>query len=236
MLLPSVIIFDFDRTLTFLYQDVDLLVELKRRVLGCYEGLDIPDEVISRLPADGYLSWHRLHSWVAATHSDEAGELANERAQKLVADFEFSRAAVTPLLPGVVESIHSLYGHFRLGIVSSNDADALRIPLREAGIENLFQYIAGRPRSHFHPDLLKPSPSQLLEALRVLDADPLATMYVGDDLVDMVAADSAGVTPVGIASGNYSISELSRAGANMAFASLGEFSQAVLECYTKATP
>ncbi|MFI6130152.1 HAD family hydrolase [Micromonospora sp. NPDC051141] len=54
-----------------------------------------------------------------------------------------------------------------------------------------------------------------------------ATLYVGDHVADMAAAQAAGIPGVGVATGPCSVAELSAAGAEVVLDDLGEFPAAV---------
>ncbi|PTA48148.1 HAD family hydrolase [Micromonospora sp. RP3T] len=54
-----------------------------------------------------------------------------------------------------------------------------------------------------------------------------ATLYVGDHVADMAAAQAAGIPGVGVATGPCSVAELSAAGAELVLDDLGEFPAAV---------
>lgn len=59
----------------------------------------------------------------------------------------------------------------------------------------------------------KPAPDMILMAMGQLNADPDRTLYVGDAVFDMEAANRAGVRAVGVLEGGTSREELMRAGA-----------------------
>jgi HAD superfamily hydrolase (TIGR01509 family) len=59
----------------------------------------------------------------------------------------------------------------------------------------------------------KPAPDLLLFAARELGVEPSRSWYVGDSIWDMLAARSAGILAIGVASGSATAEELIEAGA-----------------------
>jgi phosphoglycolate phosphatase len=68
----------------------------------------------------------------------------------------------------------------------------------------------------------KPAPDLLLLAAAELGADPAACWYVGDVTWDMLAADAAGMLPIGVTSGAVDAAVLRAAGAQEVVSSLAE--------------
>jgi phosphoglycolate phosphatase-like HAD superfamily hydrolase len=60
---------------------------------------------------------------------------------------------------------------------------------------------------------MKPHPDGVHKALEVLQVRPEETVFVGDGVIDMMAAVKAGVHPIGVVSGAKGEKELRAAGA-----------------------
>lgn len=85
----------------------------------------------------------------------------------------------------------------RLG-VATNDAEAsARVHLRKAGVEGLFDFVAGYDSGHG----AKPGPGQLLAFAAATGLRPGQVAMVGDSLHDMAAARAAGMRAVAVLTG-----------------------------------
>ncbi len=216
---PDLLVTDFDRTLTYLYKDPSLLPELANRIRTLYGNASNFAESDSDNELDGYIVWHKLHDIAMRELPQTLATEINEQAEDIVADFELQivkRIGLFPDIPKAIRNLHS--SEIRLGVVSSNATSVVRFALEDAGILNEFEYVDGRPHP-FNPDLIKPNPYPLIKALNILKVQPDLCWYVGDDVLDMLAANAAHVTAVGVCTGRYSESELIKSGANLVFQS-----------------
>lgn len=84
-----------------------------------------------------------------------------------------------------------------VAIVSNNSEPAVAGYLDRIGARHLVAHIAGRVLGR--PDLMKPSPELLHQALRALHAEPAASVLVGDSTTDVDAAQAADVRTIGYA-------------------------------------
>ena len=95
---PDYIIFDFDRTLTYLYKDKSLLNTLKTQVLDCYSKyFKVPTSIIES-DTSAYFSWHKLSEYTKTLFESSKVRETNIEADKVVADFELSCYKKTGLL------------------------------------------------------------------------------------------------------------------------------------------
>lgn len=96
-----------------------------------------------------------------------------------------------PLHPGVPAMLRELTdrGH-KLGIVSSNGADAIRECLRRHGVEQHFRFVAGTPSVFGKRRVIR-------AALRAEGVSPRRAIYVGDETRDIEAGRRAGLDTVG---------------------------------------
>jgi pyrophosphatase PpaX len=100
------------------------------------------------------------------------------------------------LVAGAREVLRQLRGRYRLGLVTSGDADRVNRQLRRFRLTSTFaarvcQQDAPRP---------KPHPEPLLTALELLGVPAESTAYVGDAPEDMEMARRAGARAVGVLS------------------------------------
>lgn len=227
---PELILLDFDRTLAYLYEDRKLLCKLTEMMRGYYGAyFELPEDA-KEAGKDGYFVWHQLHRLAEQLFDREAAQEINASAEKQVAEFELAIIKEKGLMEGMDAAIRSLSeGGIRLGMVSSNAQEVLEYALQEAGIRNCFAYVAGRELP-FHPEQLKPSPHPIRKALEALHTEPSEQVwYVGDDLVDLQAAQSSGVVPVGVATGRYTKEQLAAHGAAYVFESVREVARQILD-------
>ncbi|MBG6063789.1 Imm21 family immunity protein [Micromonospora ureilytica] len=98
-----------------------------------------------------------------------------------------------------------------LAIVSNNSAAAIDAYLGRRDRARYFAAVVGRGE---HPDLLKPNPAPVVQALQALKVAPDAAVLVGDSATDVAAARAAGVACVGYANKPGKAERLAAAGAD----------------------
>lgn len=111
-----------------------------------------------------------------------------------------ARAAKAPQQPvgdlaGVLEALRAR--GLRLGVATNDSEAPARAHLREAGVEDAFDFIAGFDSGHGG----KPEPGPLLAFAEATGLDPSACAMVGDSLHDLRAGRAAGMVTVGVLSG-----------------------------------
>lgn len=74
----------------------------------------------------------------------------------------------------------------------------------------------------------KPHPEPLFKGFQAIGVEPSCGIYVGDTDIDMKTACAAGVHGVGVATGNFSVTELRQAGAWKSVSCLKEIPNVVL--------
>ncbi len=103
----------------------------------------------------------------------------------------------TTLLPFAKEAILSAHKIANLGIVTTKTAQYSQDLLEHLGIMQYFNVLIGR-ESVEHP---KPHPEPILKAIEALEARIESTWMIGDTILDLVAAQKAGVHGVGVLCG-----------------------------------
>lgn len=111
-----------------------------------------------------------------------------------------ARAAKAPQQPvgdltGVLGALRAR--GLRLGVATNDSEAPARAHLREAGVEDAFDFIAGFDSGHGG----KPEPGPLLAFAEATGLDPSACAMVGDSLHDLRAGRAAGMVTVGVLSG-----------------------------------
>lgn len=97
-------------------------------------------------------------------------------------------------------------------IVTNNAAEAVDTYLRRWNLTDMVLRVVGRPAHR--PDLMKPHPHTIEEALRVLEVEPGSTVLVGDSVSDIEVARTAHVPSIGYAKNPQRGAELRDAGAD----------------------
>lgn len=92
----------------------------------------------------------------------------------------------------------------KLGVATNDAEHPARAHLTEAGVAELFDFIAGFDSGHGG----KPEPGQLLAFARAVDLPPARIAMVGDSLHDLHAAAAAGMVPVAVLTGLAERAEL----------------------------
>ncbi|MGR3514943.1 MAG: HAD family hydrolase [Paracoccaceae bacterium] len=106
---------------------------------------------------------------------------------------EARQVPAVPLRP----CLSALAADYTLGLVTNDSEAPARAHLREAGVLDLFAFVAGYDSGYG----AKPGPGQLLAFAEQCDLDPPNVAMVGDSRHDLVAAKAAGMVPVGVLTG-----------------------------------
>ncbi|GIE79050.1 hydrolase [Actinoplanes philippinensis] len=96
-----------------------------------------------------------------------------------------------------------------VAVVSNNSAVAIEAYLTAHNLASYVTPIIGRP--YADPQSMKPDPRPVLDAVRVLGADPRACVLVGDSLSDIEAAHAAGVAAIGYANRPWKVAAFAAA-------------------------
>ena len=220
IIIPKTIVIDFDRTITYLYMERKNLIILAKQVIQYYQKyITIPNK-FKKGKIDGYFVWHDLHNLVSSKYLEKEAIIINEKAENIVKDYELIMYKNVGLFDGVKESIIKLSkSGIQLGIVSSNSTEVLKYALEENEITHLFDFVKGRTIP-FNPEYLKPNGYPIIEAQTSLNSTKSDFWYVGDDVVDILAANKASVISIGVTTGRYNSTELNNAGAVYVFESI----------------
>jgi phosphoglycolate phosphatase len=126
------------------------------------------------------------------------------------------------VMPGVVALLRRLIEAGALvGITSGNVESAAHIKLARGRLNGFFSFGGYGSDSSDRVELTR----RALERAKLVSRGPLdlhSCLGVGDTPRDVLAAHGAGISSVGVATGNYSVEELRRAGADHVLATLEE--------------
>lgn len=118
---------------------------------------------------------------------------------KLLREQEAKAAETAVATPHAADLITALvHRKTVLSVTTNNSSGAVS---RYLEIQNLTASFGGRVhgRQHGRPDLMKPDPACLREALRVVDFEPGSCLMIGDSASDFAAARAIGVAFLGYA-------------------------------------
>lgn len=187
------VLFDFDGTLA---DTVPLIVESYRHTLADLEApLDEPE----------------IRSWIGRTLVEVLEERHPGRGAELVTRYREHNLAhhdtLIRTVPGAGELLEELAEHgIRVAVVSSKGRETVRRGMRVTGLPDV-EHVVGMEDTPVH----KPDPAPLLEGARRLGAAPADCVYVGDAVVDVLAARAAGMAAVAVTWGAGTREALDRA-------------------------
>jgi HAD superfamily hydrolase (TIGR01549 family) len=215
------LIFDLDGTLTELKLPLE---SMRQDCKNYYISKGLPPELLE--PADGISSSTakaREFFFSQGIGVDE-WDIMQEELDMLMAKHEDDSAKDVTLMPGALETIDTLRSlGFITAILTNNGRQAMEIILDRFPLDEHFSLIHTRHES----PLPKPYPDGLLHILSRLGMDSSEAVYVGDALIDAVAAERAGIEFWGLATGEIKTEELRAAGASHVFSELPEIIKAV---------
>ncbi len=175
------VIFDLDGTLC----DTIALIEASfehahREVLGETVDPAVVRTWIGRTLVDIYAAWP-------------------EHQQELVDSYiRFNLAHLEELqtnYDGIPELLHDLVAAgLRIGVATSKRREAAVRSLKASGVDGTIDVLCAMEDTTEH----KPSPEPLLKALAIAGGEPATSAYVGDALVDVQAAQAAGMAAVAV--------------------------------------
>lgn len=116
-------------------------------------------------------------------------------------------------------------GGWKVGIVSNNSEDAVRLFLVKHGLQASASTIVGRP--HRHPELMKPKPWPLVRATQILESTARETVLIGDSLTDIQACTATGTSCSAFANKADKAAHFARTSA-VVINSMGELNEAAL--------
>ncbi|MFE7122158.1 HAD family hydrolase [Streptomyces sp. NPDC057654] len=111
--------------------------------------------------------------------------------------------------------------------VSNNSAECVREFLGSHGLLDLVRDVVGRPKGR--PDLMKPDPYPISEAIRALAAVPARCVLVGDSVTDVEASHAANTMAIGFANKPGKAAALSAAGAGAVITNMRALAEALRE-------
>ncbi|MCP8311109.1 MAG: HAD family hydrolase [Candidatus Methylarchaceae archaeon HK01M] len=127
---------------------------------------------------------------------------------RIVEKFELKAAYEVCIQPDALQTIAFIKKlGFKLAIVTNNGRKATNIVIRKLGLEIFFDVIVTRE----DVEELKPDGWSIGRTIKILGIEARETVYVGDSVIDVLAAKNARVISVAVPTGISSIRDLIKA-------------------------
>ncbi len=183
------VVFDWDGTLM---DTKGVLVASFQATTAEVLGSPFPTE---RADIETIVQLRGQESFELIADGDEA--LAAEIATVFHRHYSELQAATRPF-PGTLETVERLRaGGLGIGVATSKARSRLDLEAERSGLGELIDAIV----TGDDVQEAKPHPESVIEAIRRLDAEPAAALYVGDGPNDVRAARGAGAVAVGVSFG-----------------------------------
>ncbi len=177
------IIFDMDGTLMETEEQWDGV----RRQLAADAGLPWPEGATQAMMGMSTPEWSEyLATSVGLPMS------ADQAAERTIDAMAAHHRTGVELLPGAIESVRRMAGHYRIAIASSSPRRLIDAGVEAMGIGDLL----GATVSTEEVALGKPAPDGFLRAARLLGVEPEACVAVEDSTNGVLSALAAGMTVV----------------------------------------
>ncbi|NUR52912.1 MAG: HAD hydrolase-like protein [Acidobacteria bacterium] len=184
-------------------------------------------DALNGIPVAGRTDWIILHDAFRAggmTLDDPMFAAIRERYVTHLRDEIQQRGTGTKaVMPGIRELLDALEARsdVALGLLTGNFADGARIKLEHFDLWRYFRCGAFGDDAVDRNALVPVALSRAREC-GVADVHASHTLVVGDTPHDIACALAAGATPVGVATGSYSVDQLRASGAETVFADLSD--------------
>jgi HAD superfamily hydrolase (TIGR01509 family) len=137
-------------------------------------------------------------------------EILKDGVEKITTKYEMAAARCTKVIEGAREAILRLCDMgLKVAVFTNSGRKALDTVIKRFELESCFCYMLSRDEV----TRMKPHPDGIEKALGDLDVGAREALFVGDSVIDMLAAVKAGVHAVGVVSGLRGENELREAGA-----------------------
>jgi len=134
-------------------------------------------------------------------------------------EFELESSESVSPFPGAKEALEALRRRaVRLAVLTNSGKRAATRVLERSSLSGHFDFVLTRD----DVDAMKPSPEGVKLAVSLFSLPKERVLYVGDSLYDIMAAKSAGLRVISVATGNYTVEKLRGEGADVVIGSLAE--------------
>ena len=208
------LVFDMDGTITILSLPLEAM---RNDTKAYYISKGLPPEILE--PADGISSStaKAREYFLSNGCSHEDWQIMEDEVDFILNKHEGSAAVDAKALPGALEIVGEIRKNgYLTAILTNNGRSSVNQIMNQIPLSEYFNIIQTR---HESPKP-KPHPDGLLKIINELGVSREEAVYVGDALIDGVAATRAGIEFWGVATGETPASALQEAGASLVFTSL----------------
>ena len=146
-----------------------------------------------------------------------------ERLFSILDGFELDSGRSVTAFPEAKETLANLRGFAKLGVLTNSGRKAASRILGRSSLLGYFDFVLTRD----DVDAMKPSPEGVNKAVAMFALPKEKVVYVGDGLLDIIAAKAAGLKVISVATGNYTVEKLKSEGADVVLGSLSELPKAL---------
>jgi len=146
-------------------------------------------------------------------------ELLKDGVEKITNKYEMAAARCTTVVDGAKEALQRLCDDgYKVAVYTNSGRKALETVMKRFEMANCFEVVLTRDEV----TRMKPHPDGVTKALEIFKVAPEEAVFVGDSVIDMVAAVKAGVLPIGVVSGVRGEKDLRDSGATHVIRSIKE--------------
>jgi HAD superfamily hydrolase (TIGR01549 family) len=210
------LVFDMDGTITVLSLPLEAM---RNDTKAYYISKGLPPEILE--PADGISSStaKAREYFLSNGCSEDDWAIMEDEVDVILNDLEGSTADSAVALPGALDVVRNIRDRgFLTAILTNNGRSSVDKIMEQIPLAECFQIIQTR---HESPKP-KPHPDGILKIVDELGVSRDEVVYVGDAMIDGVAATRAGVEFWGVATGETPKDVLLESGAARVFSSLDE--------------
>jgi len=189
----NTIVMDMDGTITRFNLNFK---EARRRVLEDLENMNLRTPDMTEQTGI-YLMLKRLKENV----DKDTFASIRKKFYTYLQDMEVTAAQDVSLYPGALETLNQLRElRFKIGIVTNNGRAGTEITLRRLKLNEFFDAVVTRDDC----EEMKPDAGPVKKALEIMRSNPKDAIFVGDGLMDIMAAKAAALPSVAVVTGPFS--------------------------------
>ena len=144
---------------------------------------------------------------------------------RILDDFEFESIGSSKPLPGCLNTLRKISETgLTMGLVTNSGRAPVISILSDYGFLPYMEVVITRNEM----TRMKPSPDGLLEATRLLQLEPSDILYVGDSVLDIEAANRAGIKCASIPTGSYPVESLRKMSPDFIFETMRDLESILL--------
>lgn len=199
----KLVLFDIDGTL------VDSQSFLTETMLRCIEAVGAPPPPPEKAAQFHFMSLKGYFQSLEGHLTPEQIVAASELMMKTITTARAEGVAPEHLFPGLADVLTQLEADgYLLGIVTNKTARGTELVLKLNGIYERFVTL-----NHTDNATPKPAPDMVLNALRQTGVEAANALMIGDSVLDMLAAQNAGVRAIAVTWAGREAEPLVEAGA-----------------------